>query len=138
MIKRLEKSRPISKINRTQMQMHIKILNEFTKIIFNKDGWIEIIKTTHFYHENAFSQPSPIKLIIFSQDRTIEILNLRISCWKDRLTTSITANTNSINQLETDVERVDSSLAKANFKSFTFSFCHFEFLSHWKFILKLL
>ena len=43
---------------------------------------------------------------------------------KDRLTTSISENTNSINQLETDVEGINSSLIQAHLQNCSFSCCY--------------
>lgn len=61
---------------------------------------------------------------------------------KDRLTTGISENTNSINQLETDVEGINSSLIQAHLQNFSFSCCYtcvfdpfkvnFEFVSRLK------
>ena len=44
---------------------------------------------------------------------------------KDRLSTSIATNSNSISQLETDVERIDNSLTQDLFTTFKFNFLSF-------------
>ena len=58
---------------------------------------------------------------------------------KDRLTASISENTNSINQLETDVEGINSSLTQAHLQNCSFSCCYtmysiHEFLTRLKFL----